>query len=222
MLKEKMMYMKEKLIPKVFLWMTLGLVVTFATGYCVSMNTTMLLNIFAKGFHWVFLVAELVLVFILSARVTKMKGTTAKIMFLLYSFVSGLTFSSIFVVYNLFSIFYIFIIAAIIFAIFGAIGYFTNLDLTKFGTFLLMALIGIIIFMIINMFVGSSQFDFIISVISLLVFIGFTAYDVQKIKRLENSDIPEENIAIIGALELYLDYINIFLHLLSIIGDSKD
>lgn len=85
-----------------------------------------------------------------------------------------------------------------------------------------MGLIGIIICMIINMFVGSSQFDFIISVIAILVFVGFTAYDVQKIKLLADSDIPEENVAIIGALELYLDYINIFLHLLSIIGDSKD
>ena len=121
------------------------------------------------------------------------------------------------------SIFYVFIIAAIIFAIFGAIGYFTNLDLTKIGTFLLMGLIAVIICMIINMFIGNEQFDLIISIISIIVFIGFTAYDIQKIKNLAETEmIPEDNIAIIGALELYLDYINIFLHLLSIIGDSKD
>lgn len=214
--------MKSKLMPKVFMWMTLGLLVTFSTGYFISTNEKMLLNIFASGMQWVFLVAELILVFVLSAKAAKMSGTSAKIFFLLYSFVSGITFSSIFVVYNLMSIFYVFIIAAVIFALFAAIGYFTNLDLTKIGTFLLMGLIAIIICMIINMFIGSDQFDLFISIVSILIFIGFTAYDVQKIKLLEDSDIPEENVAIIGALELYLDYINIFLHLLSIIGDAKD
>lgn len=214
--------MENKLMPKVFLWMTLGLIVTFATGYVVSINEKMLLNIFSSGIHWILMVAELILVFVLSARAAKMNGITAKIFFLLYSFVSGLTFSSIFVIYNLTSILYVFVIAAVIFAIFGAIGYFTNLDLTKMGTFLLMGLIGVIICMIINMFVGSDQFDFIISMIAIIIFIGFTAYDVQKIKQLADSEIPHENVAIIGALELYLDYINIFLHLLSLIGDSKD
>ncbi len=215
--------MTNKLMSKVFLWMTLGLLVTFATGYFVAGNEKMIVNIFSSGMHWVLMIVELALVFILSARAAKMSGTSAKIFFLLYSFVSGLTFSSIFIVYNLMSIFYVFIIAAIIFAIFGAIGYFTNLDLTKIGTFLLMGLIAVIICMIINMFIGNEQFDLIISIISIIVFIGFTAYDIQKIKNLAETEmIPEDNIAIIGALELYLDYINIFLHLLSIIGDSKD
>ncbi len=214
--------MENKLMPKVFLWMTLGLIVTFATGYVVSLNEKMLFNIFSSGIHWILVIAELILVLILSARAAKMNGITAKIFFLLYSFVSGLTFSSIFVIYNLTSILYVFVIAAVIFAIFGAIGYFTNFDLTRIGTYLLMGLIGVIVCMIINMFVGSSQFDLIISIIAILIFVGFTAYDVQKIKGLANSDIPEENVAIIGALELYLDYINIFLHLLSIIGNSKD
>jgi len=215
--------MKNKLMSKVFLWMTLGLLVTFATGYFVASNEKMMLNIFTSGFHWAFIIVELILVFVLSARAAKMSGTSAKIFFLLYSFVSGLTFSSIFIVYDLMSIFYVFIIAAIIFAIFGAIGYFTNLDLTKIGTFLLMALVATIICMIINMFVVNEQFDLIISIISIVIFIGFTAYDVQKIKQLaDDGGIEEDNLAIIGALELYLDYINIFLHLLSIIGDSKD
>lgn len=215
--------MKNKLMSKVFLWMTLGLLVTFATGYFVASNEKMMLNIFASGFHWVFIVVELILVFVLSARAAKMSGTSAKIFFLLYSFVSGLTFSSIFIVYDLMSIFYVFIIAAVVFAIFGAIGYFTNLDLTKMGTFLLMGLIAVIICMLINMFIGNEQFDLIISIISIIIFIGFTAYDVQKIKNIAETEmIPEDNVAIIGALELYLDYINIFLHLLSIIGDSKD
>lgn len=214
--------MENKVISKVFLWMTLGLLVTFATGYGVAMNENMVMNIFSRGFHWIFMIVELILVFYLSSRIMRMSSTSAKICFLLYSFVSGLTFSSIFIVYNLMSIFYVFIIAAIVFAIFGLIGYFTKLDLTKLGTFLLMALIAIIICMIINMFISSAQFDLVISIISIIVFIGFTAYDIQKIKKLSDSNIPEDNLAIYGALELYLDYINIFLHLLSIMGDSKD
>ncbi len=215
--------MNNKLMSKVFLWMTLGLLVTFATGYFVAGNEKMIANIFGSNMHWVLMIVELILVFILSARAAKMSGTSAKIFFLLYSFVSGLTFSSIFIVYNLMSIFYVFIIAAIVFAIFGAIGYFTDMDLTKIGTFLLMGLIAVVICMIMNMFIGSENFDLVISIISIAIFIGFTAYDVQKIKNMsENEAIPEDNVAIIGALELYLDYINIFLHLLSIMGDSKD
>ena len=175
--------MENKLIPKVFLWMTLGLLITFATGYFVALNEKMLLNIFATGFYWVFIIAELVLVIILSSRITKMKSSTAKICFLLYSFVSGLTFSSIFVAYELMSIFYVFIIAAVVFAIFGAIGYFTEIDLTNLGSMLLMGLVALIVCMIVNIFIGSEQFNFVLTIISLIIFIGFTAYDIQKIKK---------------------------------------
>ncbi|MCI8394874.1 MAG: Bax inhibitor-1/YccA family protein [Bacilli bacterium] len=213
---------ENKLIPKVLLWMTLGLFVTFATGYVVSLNDTMLLNIFTSGFYWVFIIAELILVIVLSARITKMKGTTAKICFILYAFISGLTFSSIFIVYELMSIFYVFLIAAIVFAIFAAIGYFTDLDLTNIGSLLLMGLVAVVICMIMNIFIGSEKFNLVLSIISIAIFIGFTAYDIQKIKRLENSGLPEENLAIYGALELYLDFINIFLDLLKLIGESKD
>ncbi len=215
--------MENKLIPKVFLWMTLGLLITFATGYFVALNEKMLLNIFSTGFYWVFIIAEFILVIVLSSRITKMKSTTAKICFLLYSFVSGLTFSSIFIAYELMSIFYVFIIAAVVFAIFGAIGYFTEIDLTNLGSMLLMGLIALIVCMILNIFIGSEQFNFVLTIISLIIFIGFTAYDIQKIKRLsESSNLPEDNLAIYGALELYLDYINIFLDILKLVGESKD
>lgn len=214
--------MENKLIPKVFLWMTVGLLVTFGTGLFVSTNEAMVINIFTSGLHWILMLVELGLVIFLSARVTRMRGTTAKVFFLLYSFVSGLTFSSIFVVYEITSIMYLFLIAAIIFAVFGAIGYFTKIDLTKLGSFLMMGLFAVIVCMILNIFIKNGQFDFVLSLISILIFMGFTAYDIQTIKRLENSGIPEENLAIIGALNLYLDYINIFIHLLSIFGNSKD
>jgi len=151
-----------------------------------------------------------------------MNKNTARIFFLLYSFISGLTFSSIFIVYKLTSILYVFLVAAIIFLLFGLIGYFTKIDLTKLGTYLMMALLAIIVCIIINLFVGNSTFDLIISIISIVIFIGFTAYDVQKIKQLSYENIDEDNLAIVGALNLYLDYINIFLNLLSLFGDSKN
>ena len=211
--------MENKLIPKVFLWMTLGLLITFATGYVVALNEKMLLNIFTTGFYWVFIIAEFILVIVLM----KMKAVTAKICFLLYSFVSGLTFSSIFIAYDIMSIFYVFIIAAVVFAIFGAVGYFTSIDLTNLGSILLMGLIALIVCLIFNIFIGSEQFNLVLTIISLAIFVGFTAYDIQKIKRLgESSDLPEENLAIYGALELYLDYINIFLDILRLVGNSKD
>jgi len=151
-----------------------------------------------------------------------MSPTTAKICFLLYSFVSGLTFSSVFVAFEISSVIYVFLIAALIFAIFGAIGYFIEYDLGRFSTFLLMGLFGVVICIIVNMFLGSDTFDLIVSIIAILIFIGFTAYDIQKIKELANDGIDNDVVAINGAFELYLDFINIFLHLIQIIGDAKD
>ena len=130
----------NRLLSKTFLWMFLGLFVTFITGYIVSINENMLLSIFGGPIFWIIIILEFALVIFFSARVHKMKPMTAKICFLLYSFVSGLTFSSIFVGFELGSVMYVFLISAVIFAIFGAIGYFTNVNLNKLGTFLLMGL----------------------------------------------------------------------------------
>ena len=113
-------------------------------------------------------------------------------------------------------------LSALVFAIFGAIGYFTEFDLGKFSTFLLMGLFGVVICIIVNMFLGNETFDLIISIIAILVFIGFTAYDVQHVKELSESGVDNDVAAINGAFELYLDFINIFLHLIQIIGDAKD
>lgn len=214
--------MQNKIMSKTFIWMFIGLIVTFLTGFGVSHNETMIINIFKNSTYLILAIIELVLVIVLSAKVRSMNKNTARIFFILYSFVSGLTFSSIFIVYELTSILYVFLLAAIIFLVFGLIGYFTKLDLTKIGTYLMMALLAVIICFIINIFTGSETFDLVLSIVSILIFIGFTAYDVQKIKLLAEENIEEDNLAIVGALNLYLDYINIFLHLLSIIGNSKD
>ncbi len=213
--------MENKLMSKVFLWMFLGLLVTFITGYAISLNEKMLISVFSTGTYIVFSILELALVIILSARIKKMKATTCKVFFLLYSFVSGLTFSSIFIAYKISYIMNIFLITAVVFGIFSAIGYFTKIDLTKIGTYLMMALFGVIICALINVFIGNDTFNLIISSIVLIVFMGITAYDIQRIKNFNYGSIPEDNLAIYGALQLYLDYINIFLHLLSIFGDNN-
>lgn len=211
--------MENRLISKSFLWMFIGLLITFATGIVVASNERMLISVFQGWTYIALIIAELVIVFYLSSRVLKMSPTQARIWFMVYAFVSGLTFSSVFVVYKVTSVIYVFLIASILFGIFGLIGYKTKLDLTKIGTYLLMALFAIILCMIVNMFLGSSMLDLIISIVCVVLFLGITAYDVQKIKRLSETNVPQHSLAIIGALELYLDFINIFLHLLSIVGD---
>lgn len=208
----------NKVFGKVFMWMFIGLLITFLTGYVVSSNDNMLYNIFSGGTYFILIIIELVLVIYLSARIHKMQVTTARIVFILYSFVSGLTFGSIFIVFKMSSIMLIFLITAILFGIFALIGRFTKLDLTKVGTILLMMLLGIVICTFVNVFLKNDTLDLFVSYISIIVFLGFTAYDMQKIKMLSYEFNDEDKIAIIGALELYLDFINIFIDLLRIFG----
>ena len=202
--------------------MFIGLLVTFLTGYVIASNPNMLFNVMSSTGIIVIVLLELALVIFLSARITKMKPITAKISFLLYSFVSGLTFSSIFIIYEVSSILFVFLITSIIFAVFAVIGAVTKLDLTKIGTYLLMALFGVILCTIVNIFLNSASFDLFLSIVVVLIFIGLTAYDVQRISKMGSLNmLPEDNLAIYGALELYLDYINLFLHLLSLFS-SRD
>jgi len=212
--------MNNKLIAKSFLWMFVGLLITFATGVVVASNERMLTTVFSGWTYIILAIIEIAVVIYLSARVLKMSKTSARIWFMIYAFISGLTFSSVFVAYEVTSVIYVFLIAAVLFGVFGLIGYKTKLDLTKIGTYLMMALFAVILCMIVNMFVGSSTFDLVLSIICVLLFLGITAYDIQKIKKLSDPNLPVDSLAIIGALELYLDFINIFLHLLSIFGDA--
>lgn len=212
---------QNKIFSKVFFWMFIGLAITFGVGYYVSLNENMIYNIFGKS-YWLLVIAELVVVIVLSARIRKMQPMTAKILFCVYSFLTGLTFSSIFLAYNIMSIIYVFGITSLIFLIFALLGYFTKMDLTKIGIYLLMALVGIIICCIVNIFVGSETFDLGIMIICVLVFIIYVAYDVQVIKRNFYQINREDNLAIYGALQLYLDFINIFLRLLQLFGKNRD
>lgn len=215
------MIQDNKIFSKIFFWMFIGLAITFGIGYYVSLNGNMLYNVFSK--YYIFLViAEIVVVIWLSARIRKMSPTTAKILFCLYSFLTGLTFSSIFVLYQITSIISIFGITAIIFLIFALIGYFTKIDLTKLGVYLFMGLLGVIICSIINMFVKSGTFDLTLTIIALIIFIAYIAYDIQIIKRNLYTFEEQDNLAIFGALQLYLDFINIFLRLLQLFGRNRD
>lgn len=208
----------NQIFSKVFMWLFIGLALTFGVAYTISGNQTMIENLFSDGKYLFIWIIEFVVVIVLCTRINKMSFMTSVILFLLYSFLTGLTLSSIFIIYNISSIIWIFAITAGILLIFGMIGYFTNLDLTKLGTFLFMGLIALIVAYLVNMFVGSESFDMALSMISIVIFIGFIAYDIQVIKKKMVMIEDENKLAIYGAFQLYLDFINIFLDLLRLFG----
>lgn len=213
--------MEKNIFSKVFLWMFIGLILTFGVGIYISNNPTMLENLFV-GSRWIILaIIQIVVVMFLSFRINKLSPMSAKILFLVYSLITGLTFSTIFVVYQVQSIIYVFLLSAIIFLIFGLIGYFTRVDLTKLGTILMMMLIGVLLSIIINLFFNNQTFDLVTNIICLIVFLGYTAYDIQKIKN-SYYIINKDNASIFGALQLYIDFINIFLRLLRLFGKTND
>lgn len=214
--------MNSKIFSKVFFWMFIGLLVTFVTGYVCSSNIDILEFIYGSNINYLILIIiELGLAIFLAAKLESMNPIVAKVSFILYTFFSGVTFSSIFVIYELGSILWIFLASAVLFLVFAIIGHTTKIDLTKFGSLLAMILFGIIICMVINIFLGSEQFEIIISCFSVAVFLGYIAYDIQKIKKLDNV-YPEENLAIYGAFQLYLDFINVLIDLLRLFGNEND
>ena len=212
----------SKFFSKVYLWMFIGLLISFATGYMISTNEIMMYNIFSNNMQIFIFLAEIILVIVLTRRINKMEELTAKILFCLYSFVSGITFSSIFILYNVTSLIYVFIITAILFIILSMFGKSTKYDLTKISTYLLIALIGTILTSIINIFIGNSFLDTILSIILVVIFCSMTAYDVQKINKNYEVVNKNESYAIYFALELYLDFINIFLNLLNLFSKGRD
>ena len=211
------------LMRKVYLWMTLALVITGFTAYAVANSSAMINLIYSNSaVIWILFGAELLLVFGLSAAINRLSLTVATLMFVLYSVINGAVLSSIFFAYSIGSIATTFFITAGTFAAMSLYGYFTKADLTSWGIILIMALIGIIIATIVNIFVKSSGLDLIISYAGVLIFVGLTAYDTQKIKLMcqQAPDAGEsmQKIALLGALSLYLDFINLFIYLLRILG----
>jgi len=214
--------MEKSIFSKIYMWVFVGLLITFISSYVVSTSIAAIRLIFGSPLYWLIFLAQIVIAIYLPVRLNKMSKTTATILYLLYSLLTGLTFATIFLMYEISSIIFVFLISSLVFLIFALIGRFTNIDLSKLGVILLMALVGIIIFEIINIFIMSSALDMTLCIIGLLVFFGYIAYDIQKIKRLDSYGMDKEKLAIIGAFELYLDFINVFIRLLRLLGKNKD
>ena len=186
-----------------------------------SLIYTMIMN---PGLLWGLIIAELALVFILSARIGKMSFFTSSLLFTIYSILNGVTLSSIFIVYTMTSIAATFFITAGMFGAMALWGYFTKKDLSKWGSIFFMLLIGLILATVVNLFLRSDAMGFIISIVGVIIFTGLTAFDLNKIKQmlaqtqgLEEGDVVRK-VALMGALTLYLDFINLFLYLLRFFG----
>jgi len=212
------------LIRRVYVWMCAALFITAGTAYRVSNSEELLRIIFSSKMSFFgIIIAQFAIVWFLSARIKSLSFTTATILFALYSVLMGVTMSCIFLAYTQSSIASTFFITAGTFAVMSIYGFTTKKDLTSWGNLLFMALVGLIIAMAVNFFMKSTMMDLVISCIGVLIFVGLTAYDTQKIKALMNQENTEENqkMAIIGSLMLYLDFINLFLFLLRIFGRRR-
>ena len=211
------------LMRKVYVWMTLALALTGFTAYGVATSPGIITALYSNSILlWGLVIAEFAIVFGVSAAINRLSLTTATLLFVLYSVINGALFSSIFLVYTMSSIASVFFITAGTFAVMAVIGYTTKKDLTSMGKILFMALIGIIIATIVNIFLKSTGLQMIVSYLGVLIFVGLTAYDSQKIKQmlLMAPDAGEgaQKIALLGALSLYLDFVNLFIYLLRIFG----
>ena len=212
------------LMRKVYTWMTLALLITGVTAFGVASSPTLFMSL--SKMMWGLIIAELALVFILSGAINRLSLGTATLMFIGYSVLNGAMLSSIFLVYEPMVIAKVFFITAGTFGAMAVYGYTTKKDLTSMGKILFMALIGLIIATVVNMFLKSPGFDYILSYIGVAIFIGLTAWDSQKIKEMLQTqyDMCEgaQKLALLGALTLYLDFINLFLYLLRIFGNNRD
>lgn len=207
----------------VYRWMFLGLLITGLVAWLVYSNKSFLTYISQhSGVYMGLIIAELIVVFVLSFSINRMSIGGALFMFLLYSALNGLTVSVILAVYTAASVAYAFFIAALMFGIMSVYGYFTKTDLTRFGNLLSMALIGLIIAFIVNMIWFNQTVYWVVSIIGIFIFVGLTAYDTQTLKRIGQSaddlDVNYKKVGVIGALTLYLDFINIFFLLLGVSG----
>lgn len=215
----------NSVMRRVYFKMFLAMIVTAVTSMFVAGNEAILTMIFSNRIApVVLLVLQVGVVLVLSGRIHKLSTPVASLLFYLYSVLTGVVFSVILLVYTASSIAYTFFITAGVFAAMSVYGYFTSNDLSRMGSILFMALIGLIVCSLVNVFVNSSTMDWIISFAGVLIFIGLTAWDTQKIKQMTQyaDQSMAGKIATLGALNLYLDFVNLFLYLLRFFGDSRD
>ncbi len=219
---------QASLMRNVYLWMAFALAVTGLTAGYIASSTDLVYQIVSNQvLFWGLMIAELAVVIILSARINKLSFATAGVMFAAYSILNGATMSVLFLAYTAESIAQTFYITAGTFGTMALVGSFIKRDLSAMGRFLLMALFGLIIASVVNIFWSNGIFNLIISCAGVLIFSGLTAYDVQKIKMMLAEHGNERNettmkIALMGSLSLYLDFINLFLYLLRFFGSSRD
>lgn len=212
---------------RVYIWMTMALCITGLTALIIANNNDIMYSLLQnEATFWIIMIAELALVFILAGRLHKLSMGTATILFILYSVLNGITMSLIFIIYTESSIAATFFVTAGTFGAVSLYGFATKKDLSSWGSILIMGVLGIVIASVVNIFMGSETLYWIISYAGVLIFVGLTAYDTQKIKEvLLNPNVEVDDnlnkIALFGALQLYLDFINLFMHLLRIMG-SRD
>lgn len=226
MTRDRELYMSSAfpaLMRKVYVWMAMALVITGFTAYGVATTPALLMAIATNRILFFgLIIAEFALVIGLSAAINRLSLSMATLMFVLYSVINGAVLSLIFVVFTMSSIASVFFITAGTFAVMAFIGYTTKTDLTSLGKILFMALIGIIIATVVNIFLKSTGLEMIVNYIGVLVFVGLTAYDSQKIKQMlmtaDDAGETTQKLALLGALSLYLDFVNLFLYLLRIFG----
>jgi hypothetical protein len=219
-------------MSRVFAWMFLALSVTTLVSYTFASSASLMgliYNLETRSMSilgWVVTFAPLAFVLLISFRFASMSRNTLLFLFVSFAILMGMSLSSILLVYTGASVFSTFVVTAGVFGIMALVGYTTKTDLTKFGSILMMGLVGIILASIVNFFLVSATMDYVISILGVLIFTGLTAYDVQKLKNIGMAIGPYQGLnadkmAIVGALTLYLDFINLFLFLLRFLGDRK-
>jgi len=217
-------------LANVFSWMFMAMGITALVAYSAAGSDSFIRMMYNEQggmtiMGWVILFAPFGLVLWMSAGFARMSATTMMLVFIAYSVLMGLSLSFIFLAYTGASIAKTFVITSVMFGVMAVVGYTTKTDLSKFGSIMLMGLVGIIIASVVNFFMKSSTMDYIISFLGVLIFTGLTAYDVQKLKRIGASAIEQgdtlRKVTIMGALTLYLDFINLFLFLLRFFGNRK-
>lgn len=212
-------------MKRVYVRMFIGLLVSAFCALGVASSPTAISFIFGNSIvFWGMIIAMFAMAIIIPARMYKMASGTVLMLFLLFSAIMGVSMSSIFLVYKISAIVSTFFISAGTFGAMSVYGYVTKTDLTKMGSFLMMALFGLIIAMVVNIFLKSAAMDYVVSIIGVLVFIGLTAWDTQQVKQLAASNLEPsmtDKLATMGAMNLYLDFINLFLFLLRIFGGSS-
>ncbi len=216
-------------VRSVYNWMAIGLALTGLSAFYVANSPEIQRTIFGSGIVFFgLIIGQLALVFTISSRIYRMQASTATALFIIYSLLNGTTLSAIFLAYARSTITNAFFVCAATFVACSVYGYTTKRDLTSFGGFLMMGLFGIVIASLVNLFFQSNAVSMVVSYIGVLVFIGLTAYDTQAIKNMaltQPADIDAGAVrkgAILGALKLYLDFINLFLMMLRIFGSNRE